>query len=579
MGGSQRTSSWFDLIAPLNYFVGTAMALVAAYLMRPSLVDLGFYVEGRRYELVALFLIYAAFVLVAATLWRDNTRTTLVGQLASQILYGPGPLLGTAIIEAVLAGKALLADPLKLWVAAFAVPAILAITTMIDSDVRSTKRRHGGGEKHIDGETDSDTGKTAARNIVTGFLIAGVSTAAAMVPFFLMLALGFALFYSLDAVIFAGEDRSLTWFIGVVPRVFQDALPRILPAVVAIGVVLPLLGVVFAVTNWLTKIGRKNVDRDLSHAEIDFVERALAALQHYIAGQGRRRGRAALIGFVLLLVMIIAPTVVLLIWHDWIVATLYEPARVRGLGWYIYVDDVGPGSVAVLFASIFVFWSLTYVVYRIWPGLAERLAATTSEASLLQRLVSAVRRGELKIGQDFDPGKFLRDSSLMHESLVHIATAVVVFLTVVLWYRDRADYDLITDNSIVAGDYWTLKPIQFSYADVRGVEIECWINDKGNLDIGYDIRLPSQRYVPMVQSKHISTDLDKYAVVDEKLRALGKPFGFAVRRPLARAAFVAFDPDCVRRISEDRGLARDRVERIFHLDDWYQQLWKKRTKP
>jgi hypothetical protein len=265
---------------------------------------------------------------------------------------------------------------------------------------------------------------------------------------------------------------------------------------------------------------------------------------------------------------------------DRIVAALYAPA---GLDWHLYLvtwPDVGLATfVAIL--------SLPFVPHAIAKVLSRR-AAEASGAGLLKvggapgalenEIVGRVRDRTLVPGRPFDAGGLMRSLGAV-TAMFALGWNALLFAGLAWWWpHDRARDTLYTEAGIETGDFWSTERAIHPYASVEAVRLKCLAFENGNVEIAYTIVLPGGMRRELVRKSTLTADIDQLVRVDEKLRTANVKVLFSIPDEPARFDTEIVDRACVIELAEDMDdAAREKVERLFHLDEWFERRWRLRT--
>jgi hypothetical protein len=571
---------WVEALAAVDAVVAGLLVVVGVYLIDPTLADLGFYIEAGRYALVGGFLIYAAIVLAYAAVFTTQTADSGLVAWVRAVVLGGFALLATASIHLALAVQALLAEPMPNWVALLAIPGVLSLLTLFSTSLERA-RAVASGEAGAP-QTTADSGKTDTAAVVRGHLLAGAIAAIGSVLIVAYLGAGIFLYYLLKAILIDGAQINLAF---VLSRALPWLVERLWPF--ALGISLFVL-IAMLVTGWAhaaqhrrARRRRPDIDRDLSPGEIAFVSESVARIGEHIEQNGLRPlARRLRTVFAISAVSFFGGAFALMFAAEALVAWLYRPP---GEGWHFYLAD---GPLLMLGALIGVgSWGLmpTAAMALLSRRYAEAsgvlaLGGVSGMRQVEARIVKFVRLGTLSPAKPFDPSVFLRGFGLAGPLLTVAWVLPVSAVLAFAWPYDRALDIAFSDEAIVTGDFWTTTRTVYPYAALEAIELECRFAGNGDTDVGYTIVLPGKRKRRLVNAQRLGAHLDDFVKVDEKLRAAGVPAVFALPEEGASRAAVV-DRMCVIEISEDMSEAdRARVERLFHLDEWFERRWRWRTR-
>ena len=140
----------------------------------------------------------------------------------------------------------------------------------------------------------------------------------------------------------------------------------------------------------------------------------------------------------------------------------------------------------------------------------------------------------------------------------------------IAWHHDMSRYHVLTDTYVEVMSYWTLERQRYPYTAVRGVELECLIDD-GRPVASYEIMLPDGFSADLFEKKSFADHVSDLVRVDTLVPA-SVPRTFAMREGVS-----AFDPICVEVLvaaspEEDAG----RLRAIFRTEAWHRARWRER---
>lgn len=566
---------WFAAFVPMNYGVSAAMVATSVYLLDPLLFDPSGAHEPGRWNLVAGFLIYAAFVLAFGTAYpRVQTKSATLNMFLV-FAVGSVPLMAVGFMELALAVQALFAEPMRFWVALLAVPGTLSLLAMFNADVEVEKAERA--EELEAAETiTADSGKGNAGSTLKAHVLAGLLLAPAMAVLAVWIGAAFGLYYMLAATLLADKRFDEEALGSQVALLWHAVVPVALPTVLAIALIMPAIGIVVALLRWISLRGARNANRDLTAEEMVYIEESEKVVRAYAEARGYSKGYwLVAIGYLPLLIGMMGATLYVSFnierWLGPVVAGRADAGDV-----FLYINDVGFSLLILLFASIL--WTAVpgMVAARFSKQLGERsgwmnVGVQEQYVSLTGRLTNFVRTGRLKPRAPIDPGRFLIEAGRSLEPFMLYPAVGLTILGLVFWQLDRGDYELITGRYIEVVDYWTQQPTRFAYADVESVEIECWFGKNDSLDVAYRIKLPDGHSVDLFDAGAIADQLSAYEKVEAHLVAAGARFDFATREPWGKAAFYAYHSDCVIRLAAEHDASTaERVRRLMRLDAWEQ---------
>lgn len=524
--------------------IAIAVFGVAVLLLVPGLAPV-----SRSYAPLGLFLLCAALLTGTNLALPDRDNKTVTGILAIIVIVLS---LATALIAFALAGEALFEHPGDFWALLFAV---LATGLFLAIPWEKTDRAEDDGLKPHSGQNRPlrEIGRAVLRALF-GTALVGVT--------FLLFGIGFHVFVSLHAILFAqppgGVFAALS---GIV-----DILPDLAPILVLLPAVLIVVDVVRILLGWLFIAGYREANRDLTVEEITYVERSAETVEDYASRCGYADADApgALVNW-----LVYGGLAVLLFWAWQVNFQPYKPPTPPHTGLYLMIPlDIGPSSVLLLFVVILSWSAPEFLLSCVWRDYAETMAwrnltKKRLETSLKDHLVRFLRIGRLDPRAPIDPGRFLRRGGLALTRPWFFAFILLSAITAFFWVHDQAKTDIISDRGFEVVNYWTFEKARFPFAAVRSVELKCtWDNDKP--DFAYTIHLPQGYDVEMVRWLKQDGSFAEYAAVDEALRRRNTPFRFYVRKPVWADPVTDYDPGCVRTLA----VLYPGIERLFHLEAW-----------
>lgn len=545
------------------------MLLVGIGLVEPSLAA---WLSYLGYELTGAFLIVQAAVLGVVSLPRENGSLQSIAHVLSRLVFSFTGI-GFGSLDLILAGSGVIEGQYVLLL--LALPGALLWTNSIGETASD--------ESDDDDEAVADNGKivvtpdegrpdpvgtlrsNAWSSAHTGLLI--VAMAAILIP-------GTFLFRLLQRELIEGQPVGL----GGLAEALSSLSGPVLWIALALGVVVPLVlllvGAGTALSQWLVNRRYARAARDLTAEQVAFVERAYAALYAYATSRGYERW-----SIVTILLPLIAMFCVVFV-YGFLGRDLFRSAALAygppgGDQSWRFVQTGSPASMVpgILFA-IAGLWALHHAVCRIWHRYAEFVTwgtrtMETDGLNLRQALVRAVRIGRVRADATFSPAAFLRQLSGWNARYAYFFAALTGLPTLVLLERDMRNYQRFTDTYIDVVDYWSGEPQRIPYRDVVQVNLECFHKSKGGIDLEYEIELPGDRSIDLIDQADLPGLLADFDRIDRNLRAAGVRFSHNVRRPVGRPEFSAFSEECLAELTSgtDAATAR-RIEALLHLEEW-----------
>lgn len=566
LAGARATEGWVRVLVALDAIVGAMLLVAGIYLLDPGLADLGLYVEAPRYLLLGGVFVAAGLLLAQASIFGFVRRRTgalgdlIEGFFGRSSLWCLGALLTVLAVRAAVSGDGSIA-----WLAALAVPGLLAFATL---------RVMGLVEVGVEAPVpalSADAGKRAKSKARDFFRSAVV--ALFVIYFLTTIAIGSIFVYLLLDISFIG-GRAVN--VAAAFETFAALYIKVSLALIPLGVGFALIGALaLAAWRFFRREARSDFDRDLSAEETSFIASCVRQMESYIA-QHRLRAlaegaRNAFFGWFWLFG---ASAVVMALLIRDIVASIHAPT---GEGWRLYLTE-GPGpmvaALVALLSLIFLPGALARLlsVRAAEAGGLSTFGAHDGEAGLQATLVGLVRRRGLKPLDEFDPGSLLRGAGRSTAGLALGWNAVVAIALLVWWPHDRARDTLYTEQWIETGDFWTMERERFAYGSVVSVRLECANN------VSYQIVLPNGARRELLSGYAFSARLQDAAKIDDKLRSAGVRFGLVLPGEAPSDTAGVVDRECLEDLMD--GLdpkARATAERVLHLDAWFERRWRKRT--
>jgi hypothetical protein len=558
-------------VVVLDAVVGALAVIAGIYLLKPGLADFGLYLEADRYRLAGGVLIYVGLVLGYASVFGlTPPRAGLVPQLANAAL-GTSGRLWCAALALYFATRAAISGWPPAWVALIAVSGVLAAANL---PFASLARARAATRREV--VITAASGKRP-RFGFWSFLWRGVRYVIALVASVFVLVSVFFAYVLLDAAFIDGRTINVEYTAGVLA---QRIAPIAAAAVAgALGVIL-LAGIVAAFGDRARRQRMPEFDRDLSADEVSLAARCVSEIRTYVVRENlapliRGASRTAWTTFTLFA----AAGFILFLEIDRIIAVLYAPA---GETWHLYrVAWLNTGAVALV-----AMLSLALVPRAVAKLLSRRVAeaggarlikVAAGVGMLEDEIVARVRDGSLAPGSSFDAGAFLRTLGLTTAAFALVWNALLAAGIAAWWPHERARDTLFTDAGIETGDFWSLQRATHPYEAVEAVFLKCELSASGGSAIGYTIVLPGFVERELVARHRLVAQLADTLRIDQKLRDAGASFVFALPDE-ARPGAEVVDRMCI--VSLTEGMddeTRAQVERLLHLDEWFERRWHMRT--
>lgn len=562
---------WVGAVIVLDAVVGALAVLAGVYLLKPDLADFGLYLEADRYRLAGGVLIYVGLVLGYASVFGLMApRAGLIPRLANAALGTSGRLWCAALSFYFATRAATTGWPLA-WVALLAIPGALAVASMPFAAL-ARARAVSGPEVVI----TAASGKRP-RFAFWSFLWRAVRYVIALVASVFVLVGVFFAGVLLDAAFIDGRTINVEYTAGVLARRIGPFAAAAVAG--AFGVIL-LAGTVAALGDRARRRREPEFDRDLSADEVSFAARCVSEIRGYVARANlvplvHGASQAAWATFTLFG----AAGFILFLEADRIIAALYAPT---GEAWHLYkVAWFNTGAVALA-----AMMSLALVPRACAKLLSRRAAeaggvrlikAAAGAGALEDEIVARVRDRSLAPGSSFDAGAFLRTLGVTAAMFALLWNALLAAGIAAWWPHERARDTLFTAAGIETGDFWSLQRTTHPYEAVEVVFLKCELFASGGSAIGYAIVLPSFVERELVTRHRLLAQLADMVRIDQKLRDAGASFVFALPEEVRQGADVV-DRMCIVNLTEGMDEeTRAKVERLFHLDEWFERRWQMRT--
>jgi hypothetical protein len=541
-----------------------AMAAAAVYLFEPGLADLGFYVERGKYALAGYTLIYAALLVgFAATAGALRTGHALV-DYALSFAAGPFALFALGFLFSALAVDAYVyRDPANYWVTLLAAPAALCFVAASLSEFAGRQAEA------------SLAASGASRGALAGLLFVAFSFTAALAAVVIYINAGYLLFYLLQANLLDGSDIDLSRVGPALVTLLAQVVVERWQFVVIMGTVGALLIYGFTALSGMRDRASLGKRPALSSIDEAYVARCADALRAYADERGYAKNARRwlwLVALPSLLAPMMLASVVGFNLHNW-VPRPYALEDLNVLGWHVYERTIGASAIAILSAGIL--WGVlpNAIIARLWRGYSEMAGWSgfaTGQVTPEPYLRMAVSSGALSPEQPFEPGYFLHRLNTRHEPYFLFPAVLMSLAAGIAWHHDMSRYHVLTGKYVEVMSYWTLERQRYPYNAVRGIELECLIDD-GRLVASYEIMLPDGYSVDLFDKKSFADHVNDLARVDALVPA-SVPRTFATRKGQS-----AFDPICVEALAaalpeEDAG----RLRAVFRTEAWHRARWRER---
>ncbi len=377
-------------------------------------------------------------------------------------------------VNGYLAFEAVRAGGEKLWIFAFAVPALLAFLGL-----------GGNANEHLnpgsDGETDVVTQSAEGFwDTVKAYLRQTISIITYLTILIAALLIGTIYAVTVRAALI--DDQFYGWeiFVRVIERLDQWQLLELAVPILVLAVLYPIFGVLAGLWVKFRRGRRGDFDRQLSVDEVEAIETYATSVEDFAESTNTSSVRWIVFvwpfGFLLLIPFLF------FVGDNGLASSLFEPIRTPQDGWYIYND--GPGGTEVfVFITAFAAYCLLATAA---PLFSEKLAVLSfatnaqqsmrgdSPAQLLRRQIAVdIRRGDLKPGEDFDPAAYLRHGARKIFRLTLNITIAFAGIAIVCLIADRADFEMITEDGITYRNYLSTEVIEAEYSEIDEIDLVC----------------------------------------------------------------------------------------------------------
>ena len=287
----QRVNENFGLAtAVMAAYAASILSIVAgAHLADPTVVDIGFDLSPERTAVVGIFLMAAGAVLAFNAAQPKLTTGSAIGDLMLSFAFGRVTLFAFATIEVLIGARALIADPPNGWAALLLLPGLLSVPFVLGVGTTAVEEKPA--EKSPDNEepTTPATGQINVRVSVSVYLFFGVFIAAFLAGMVALASLGFWTYRRLDSVILGGEDLDAETALQSLWQLFGEVLTQILPLVIVSALSMFVIGAASFLFQWFSRRGIHDANRDLSAAEIAFIDKSVAQVRNYAHRNGYDR--------------------------------------------------------------------------------------------------------------------------------------------------------------------------------------------------------------------------------------------------------------------------------------------------
>lgn len=540
--------------------------------------------------IVGHFLFSAVVLVAAAQLAPHIARETrsillIVGSFVAVQL----PLVVISVVNLGIAGGAVFSAKLDtLWLALLAGPALVGIALVI-----------GGGQS--DGDVDDDDAENASPTIRARLLpsfvvsraagkpapmttfaartVRGLYTAMYTALLCLVLTITYAYWRFLNDALFESSGANFTDWFSTIPSLLRAMTPILIVVPLVLFLVDLAAGAAYAFDDWRLKSQNVSAQREFTPDETAYVAACIAAINRYLADKKYpyAYGFAYWLGFVAVIGLMFLVGYGSLQMQPALWESL-RSARTTGVEPLYYSG--GAPAVALIdavFASIFLVWAIFQASIFVAPEFAEYMYAREGWNSMASKernaedfapfVIRQLRAGVLSPERDLHPPALIRAAFRQHESVIFGATGVLWTTVAVFFYLDVSSYRLFTDDKILYTDYWSSTRKEIPYHAVDHVETSCWINNKNEPIVGYEIYLDKSRSENVLSFEDLRKETLPVERVDRKLRDAHVNFRHAARRNALNDG-NAFEAACLDRLRDELGeIHYARAERLLNASD------------
>lgn len=333
------------------------------------------------------------------------------------------------------------------------------------------------------------------------------------------------------------------WFVGwsAMANGLRNAMVAGAPALIPVPLVLLLIiggqGVFKAIGQALDLASHPDADRALTPEETGLIRDAWLELEGFLKDLPKRSDISFVYwSLIFLLFAGLAAGYALSFKGGGFGALPFQQERTAGLDWYIYRDTLGFAEVLAIFDFIFFIWSSFMIVGLIWPDLAMHSDIESKKQSAPHRDLRIVLRRAVARGvrlhaigdiETFDPKSFLMKSWRGMTNWVVGATLLLITATAGIWYLDRMDYTLISEDYIMYTDYWTSAEHRAGYESIIAIETSCDRDEDNNLNAGYSFifdegrRIEVASYSTPREFQNFGREYENWSKADAKAREAG----------------------------------------------------------
>jgi len=541
--------------------------LAGIYLLDPAVHDFGYGLQQQQTEFVGVFLLLAGITLVFSIARPDGLSSSSAGaNLLVSALIGPLGLLAYAGIETAIGAKALFVSPPNLWAATLLLPGLVGLAFVLTGNNDDPDE-----EETDDGDTiQPESGQADISGTIRFLAIYCLYYAVLMFAALVWITFVFWLFYRMQDVVLNG----MTFDTDAVRTSMAEALARIIPYAAPMSILLAVFVVGISLLSMLLRSlaywGNRDANRELSSAEIAYIEKSAVAVREYAMAQGY--GRNVWLIQMLGLLAVFAGIGLGGAAAFAVIHFLETPAP--GPSFPIELRPGGFSSVLWIFVGILVSPVFNLIGTSLSGRYAERagwvaIGEKNDYFTLKGKLTTFVRSGRLSASTEINSGQFLRAANGSFEGYFLGSAAILAVIATFFMYLDITTVSTLTASGLDLTDYWTQEHHHYTYGDVKQVEIRCFLTTKGETSEAYELQLKDGQTIDIHKKvAAITAKLVAYEAIDAKLSAQGTPFVPGANRAWFKGAERGYDPDCVDKFAAHFPQAmQPRVRRLLHLHE------------
>lgn len=267
--------------------------------------------------------------------------------------------------------------------------------------------------------------------------------------------------------------------------------------------------------------------------------------------------RKLLWGTYALVVVVMVGMFALLFWGNFALLGALEQVRTAGLDPpYQYFQDIGAGSIVLIFVIILSLGVVTSVIVR---GLKKDLREYVVLASLEMAANTAGLNGRLTRAWYKASYKDLAglrvDQQLLKIHQLNIAMYSKPFimgllLAAPLILLDVNNYDVANEKGATFGPYFSPNRTTHPWEDATGVECGCWVSDKGEMKLYYEVHWANGESYNLLDGKADEMAITLADSVNRRLTERGVARRYATFTFGIHSGELKNDPECAPRLRQ-----------------------------